>query len=169
MSALKSNRWAIALIASLAVNIFLIAALATNAFRHPPGRGFAGAPFSMPWAIRVLGGDMRPLAFEIFESNFDEFRARRRALAEDRGRLGGLLAEHPFDRARFAATLAKLRGDSEAAQLIAHEAMTELAVKLTPAQRKELSAGIEMGEARRQKRIAERRERRAERLRRTEK
>jgi uncharacterized membrane protein len=155
MSASISRTWAVVLVLSVAINLFLVAVIGTAWLHRHYARGYGGYTFSVPWSLHVVGDDIRPLAREIFRSKSAEFAENRKAIGADRQRLADLLAARQFDRAAFAAALAHMRQDSLKAQETVHDGMVELAEKLTFEQRRALVKSLEA----RAKRFAERRER----------
>jgi uncharacterized membrane protein len=165
MSVSMSRKWAIVMIVSVALNLFLAAVIATAWVKMPRhfNRGFATAPLSMPWAVRVLGQDTRPMAREIFHERFPEFSDVRRTLLDDSRNLAAILKEPQFDRIKFEAALTELRDHTNLAVTANHAAMAEFAEKITPVQRLELAETIENGVRRRERRYERWRERREKR------
>jgi len=167
MSAPMSRKWKVVLIVSAALNLFLIAVIATAVIKGPPprDRGLATAPFSMPWASHVLGKDTRSMAREIFRSHFPEFTGVREALLADSRNLAKILGEPQFDRAKFESALSHLQDNTDAALRANHTAMVDFAEKITPEQRAELAHAIEEFVDHRERRFRHWQERREKRRR----
>ena len=162
MNTALPRKWKITLIVSLALNLFLIAVIATAVIKGPPfrGRGLAMAPFSMPWAAHVLGKDTREMARDIFRSHFREYSGVRESLLADSRTLAQILAAPQFDRPKFEAALAKLWQDTGTAVTANHAAMADFAEKISPQQRAELAKEIEKSVDRRERRFKHWQERR---------
>mgnify|MGYP000320635872 CR=1 FL=1 len=79
MTKLTSRRWAIIFFISLALNVFLGGLfVADKYFKDNRSRGFRGMTYSVPWARRILGDEVRPMAREIFRENRESFRGTRK-------------------------------------------------------------------------------------------
>jgi len=161
---MTSKRWAIIFFISLALNIFLAAVIGAGIWKSKERQAFRGPPvYSVPWAGRVLGDEVREKSRAIM-------RERRAAIRESRLRFRELheaaqaaLAAQPYDRAAMEKALADLRAHSQRAQRGMHGNLATLSEHLTDAQREELSANVgRMIEhrAERFRRFRERRQRR---------
>jgi uncharacterized membrane protein len=165
MNAAMPRKWKIVLIVSLVLNLFLAAVIATAVIKGPPRhtRGLAMAPFSMPWAARVLGSDTHRMARDIFRSHFQEYANLRETLLADNRSLAQILSAAPFDRQKFEAGLAKLWQDTGSAVNANHAALAEFAEKISPQQRAELAKAINRLVDRRERRFKHWQERREDR------
>ena len=134
----------IALLASAAVNVFLIGAavglLATNALSP----GGPGAPPPNP--LRVAADQLNPtdrdalllLMQDQVQANGPVLLDARKARREARR----LMQAQPFDRAATAAALARARADDRQVRGQLEEAVVDFAAKLSPQERAVLSAGV---------------------------
>ena len=67
MNAIKSRRWAIALVASLALNLFLGGMFVASWGIHGGPRDIAAAnPFGVFWARQSLGGPARAMLHRVW-------------------------------------------------------------------------------------------------------
>lgn len=163
-----SKRWAGVLVASLAINLFLIGAVVAGLamrdhggpFRPPPPAFQGGlSSFSMPFAIRALGDEVRPLARETFRKHRSEFRSNRQALAEGREQALRLLSSANYRQSSFREALNSLQQRETRARSAVYSSIVELTEKLTPDQRGRLAGAIRDREQRRIKFIREKRRR----------
>lgn len=174
MTLTPTKRWSIILVGSLAVNIFLIGALIAGiALRGPGGiAGMFGDPpssppppratagfesFSMPFAMRSLGSEVRPLARETFRDHRREFIKNRKALSQGRRDAVQALGTAQFNPASLESALKELRARDLLAREVVHRSVVDFATKLTPEQRERFANAITVREAERIKRIKERR------------
>lgn len=175
MTLTPTKKWSIILIGSLAVNIFLVGALVAGMTLRGPG-GFAGLfgdpppppppratagfeSFSLPFAMRSLGNEVRPIVRETFKKHRREFGQFRRALGQGRRNAVEALAKPEFDAKALDAALKELRSRDILAREVVHRSVVEFAEKLTPEQRKQFAEAITVREAERKRRIKERRRR----------
>lgn len=163
-----SKRWAFVLVASLAINLFLIGAVVAGLTMRGPGGPFRTAPpslqgglssFSMPFAMRVLGPEVRPLARDTFRQHRRAFRSNREALIQGREQALRLLGAPNFKRTEFQTALDDLQRSEARARMAVYGSVAELAEKLTGEQRTRLATAIKDREARRIKHRQERRRR----------
>ena len=171
MSITLSKLWAIVLVASLAINLFLVGGIAARlamrgaaepsatpaetASVRPNLRGLPS--FSMPFAIRTLGPEVRPVAREIFRTRRPDFRKKRRAIGQANREAVRLLSASEFDAAPFRKALEVVRVNGVRAQEANHESVVKLVGQLSSEQRQRYAAAIQIREKRR---IEERRSRR---------
>ena len=139
MSITLSKRWAIVLVASLAINLFLVggiaAGLAMRGAAEPSATpaetasvrpNLRGLPsFSMPFAIRTLGPEVRPMAREIFRTRRPDFRKKRRAIGQANREAVRLLSAAEFDAAAFRKALGVVRVNGVGAQEANHESVVK--------------------------------------------
>jgi uncharacterized membrane protein len=164
MTKLTSRRWAIIFFISLALNVFLGGLfIADKYFKDKRGRSFHGMTYSVPWARRILGDEVRPMAREIFREHRESFRGTRRARAELYRKVMTVLAAEPFDKAAFRTALSALQENLQIGQTAMHSMMTEFSAKLTADQRKKLVQEVTRMQEKRQERRERRRKRRQER------
>ena len=134
----------IALLASAAVNVFLIGAAAglilTNAFA--PGGPQAPAPNPLRAAADRLDPNDRDALLQLMQDQvqangpvlLDARKARREARR--------LMQAQPFDAAATAAALARARADDLQVRGQLEQAVVDFAARLSPQERARLSAGI---------------------------
>ncbi|MEK9678998.1 MAG: periplasmic heavy metal sensor [Rhodospirillaceae bacterium] len=155
MTRLIPKRLAIVLYCSLAVNVLLAGIIAAVYFKDHQRRGVRGMLYSVPWAARVIGKEVRPKARELYRSRLEQIQASRDKLNQNYEQVNAALAADPFEKAKFDTALNDLRVNALARQEMIHRGMTELATGLTAAQRRKLADEV--------KKWAERRERRRQR------
>ncbi len=164
MTKLTSRRWAIIFFISLALNVFLGGLfIADKFFKDHRGRGFRGMTYSVPWARRILGDEVRPMARDIFRAHREDFRGNRRARSELYKNVANVLAKEPFDQTAFKKALGALQENLQIGQTAMHSMMAEFSAKLTPDQRKKLVAEVARMQEKQQQRRERRRKRREER------
>ncbi|MDP6257597.1 MAG: periplasmic heavy metal sensor [Rhodospirillales bacterium] len=164
MTKLTSRRWAIIFFISLALNVFLGGLLvADKYFKGHRGAGFRGNVYSMPWARRVLGDEVRPMMRQIFRERREGFRGNRRARAELYNNVSAALAKEPFDQAELRQALGALQANLQAGHTAMNDMMAEFSSKLTTDQRKQLVQAVAKWQERRRARFEHRRQRRLER------
>ncbi len=137
----SAKRWAIALLASLAVNLFLGGMLVGRWIERPKAgasvQGERGG-LSLPRLRRHLDPPAQATLDEVVAKHRPEIRDRRRKAGRARRRAMAALVAEPFDQAQARAALDEFGDKSLAMQQGAHEAMLELAASLTPAERQRL-------------------------------
>lgn len=158
MTKLTPRRWAIIFFISLALNVFLGGLfVADKYFKDPRSRSYRSMVYSVPWARRVLGDEVRPMAREIYRAHRESFRGNRRARAELYQSVSGALAATPFDKATLKKALNALQENLQLGQTAMHSMMVEFSAKLTADQRQKLVVEVA--------RLAEKRKQRRERWR----
>ncbi|MAF47774.1 MAG: periplasmic heavy metal sensor [Rhodospirillales bacterium] len=161
MTIMTSRRWAIVFFCSLALNLFLAGLVITDKFfDHRHGRAFGRMLYSAPWAMRVVGDEIRPQVRDIFRKHRDAIRANRQELHKTHMQLNAMLLAEPFQREQFSASLGKLRELTLGAQMRMHQDMAVLTAGLTTEQRQELAGAVEKWLERRARRAAHRHQRR---------
>jgi uncharacterized membrane protein len=161
MARMTQRGWAITLFCSLAVNVLLAGVIVTAYLKRDLDMASRMTVYSVPWALRVIGREVDELTQRIYTKNQAAMNRERQALKQDYAAVNGALAAPQFDRKKFAQALGQLRADTATAQATMHEAMTDFAAELTPAQRQQLAATVSDWAARREQR-ALRREREIE-------
>lgn len=146
----RPKRWRtarIALIGSLALNIFFVTALgAAWAFRGPRGdpdvRGFMRYIHHAPDA-------QQDRARAIREARRPEFRAQRAEVRAARREVRAALEADPFDAARLAAAQERLRSERGRLRAILDGAVAELAASMPAEERARLAEALKRGPWRR--------------------
>jgi Spy/CpxP family protein refolding chaperone len=145
LPSLRSPWWTALLVASLALNLLVIAAVSTHMLRREHGDRFHGASYSQLVPRRFLSDlprDRRKELILIFRDYRDEFRSGRDQSREIAARLADALAAEPYDAAKVSAVTAEF--GKAGAGLI--DQGTELAntffSRLTPEERKMLAQRI---------------------------
>ncbi|MDP6173332.1 MAG: periplasmic heavy metal sensor [Rhodospirillales bacterium] len=131
--------WAGFFFSSLVLNLFLIGVIAAGAYKKHNSRQFRGGVLSVPWAVRVLGEEVRPAARKLFGERAPDMRARRHAMGQSYRAAGQLMGAPEFDRARFLAALDKVRAERLRAQSLSHQSMADFLQTLSSAQRARLA------------------------------
>ena len=140
MNAIKSRRWAIALVASLALNLFLGGTfVASWGIQSGLGDGAAANPFAVFWARDSLGKPAGAMLRRVWGTHAAEFRPRVREMRAARRHVSERLAADDFDRAALTEALADLRAKTLASQSAMHAALVDLAGELTVEERRNLA------------------------------
>ncbi len=140
MNGLKSRRWAIALVASLALNLFMGGMfVASWAIQGGLGNGAAANPFAVFWARDSLGAPAGAMLRRVWGRHAAEFRPRVREMRAARRHVSESLAADDFDRAALTAAFADLRAKTLASQSAMHAALVDLAGELTVEERRSLA------------------------------
>ncbi len=140
MTAIKSHRWAIALVASLALNLFLGGVFAANWRLHGLGQDtFTANPFAVFWAREPLEEPARATFRRIWTEHADELRPRVREMHAARRLVSERLADENFDPEELTRALTDLRAATQASQSAMHAALVELTADLTPEERRVLA------------------------------
>ena len=136
-----ARRLAIALVASLAINLFL-GGMATSRwlFHGPPGAHGVGPDgighFNRRAAHEALDPDVRSLVEAVWRERIDDIRPRIRAARKARHEVMRALIAEPIDAAALEAAYAALRARTDEAQTAVHGALAQVAQMLPPDQRK---------------------------------
>ena len=153
MLQMTSKKWSLIVFASLAVNVFLVWALVADKLFNGHRPVSQGMVYSVPWAVRVIGREVRPQARENFMARRDQIRQSRKAMSLIYTDVNTALKAVPFDRQVFSASLSALREKTLQRQVLIHDSMTEFVAGLTRDQRLELSNSVEKWKERRSKKI----------------
>lgn len=143
MTAPRGKACAFALVASLALNLFLGGVFASRWMRRPPQTAFDPGAFSVMRLRRALGPDVAPAIDRALGGRRAELVARMQAASEARDRATMALEAEPFDRQRAAENLADFRAKTSAVQETMHAAVVDLAAELTPEQRRRLAETVD--------------------------
>ncbi len=136
-----ARRLAIALVASLAINLFL-GGMATSRwlFHAPPGAHDAGPDgighFNRRAAHKALDPDTRRRVEAIWRDRIDDIRPRIRAARKARRDVMRELIAEPIDATALEAAYARLRARTDEAQSAVHGVLAEVAQMLPPDQRR---------------------------------
>jgi uncharacterized membrane protein len=140
MNGSKSRRWAIALVASLALNLFLGGMfVASWGIQIGPRDDAAANPFAVFWARNALGEPAGAMLRRVWGRHAAEFRPRVREMRVARRHVSERLAAADFDRAALVEALADLRAKTLASQGAMHAALVDLAGELTVEERRDLA------------------------------
>jgi uncharacterized membrane protein len=138
----RRRRWlGLALVLSLAVNLFLVGILAGGWLARGPAAGFdpAAGPASIPHMIRALPPTARDAALERFAERRRALRGQMTALRRARQSVYEALTAEAFDRAALEAALGDLREQVAALQAGLHEAIVAVAERLEAEDRREMA------------------------------
>ena len=123
------------LIASLAVNLFLVGFMVSGLVVRPPSGGFGiGA---LREAAATLPEDAQSDLRIAFEEQRGEIRRRVEGLVEARLAVRDAFIAEPYDAARVRQALGRLRTQNSAVQQILQDTLAEAATDLTPEQRRQ--------------------------------
>ena len=130
MTKLTSRRWAIIFFISLALNLFLGGLIvADKYFKDSRSKSFRSMMYSVPWARRVIGDEVRPMAREIFRAHRESFIGNRKVRAELYQKVSAVLATEPFDKSEFKKALGALQQNLQLGQTTMHSMMADFAAK----------------------------------------
>ena len=135
------KRWiVIALVISVAFNLFALGFIAARALHHRQSHENHG-PFMGPRGLmrEGFGPHARPMLDKVMERHGDELRKARGELKRSRREVRDALLAEPFDAPRLELALARLRAQTDGTQAHMHEALVELASSLPLEQRKHLA------------------------------
>lgn len=143
----RRRRWLLGgLVASLAVNMFLIGWMVGAAPRGGPFAIWSWGAGSTAATPRWLRAGLGSEGMDRFAVNWRRHRAEMKPLVAEikslRGELRAALGAEPFDRARYTAALATLRAHHDALQARIHEVMADTVADLSPDQRRQLMAAV---------------------------
>ena len=164
MTKLTSSRWAIIFFISLALNLFLGGLFVADKYLKGQGiRGFRGMVYSVPWARRILGDEVRPLAQQVLRDHREQFFDSRRDRAELYRNVTAALAYEPFDKKALRGTLTALQENMRINMTAMHNMIVEFSSQITADQREKLaqeSTRIQEKRYKHRERIRKRREKR---------
>jgi uncharacterized membrane protein len=138
-----TRRLVIALAVSASINLFLIgfvtARFALQSDRMKPFGDEASrpGPVSLFGATEVLGNS-KPMK-RLLLKHMKDFEPKRKELREARDRISQALAAEPFDPKLLSKELGNLRQATRDSQRAIHNALVDLAISLTPEERRMLS------------------------------
>ena len=164
MIKLTSSRWAIIFFISLALNLFLGGLFVADKYLKGQGiRGFRGMVYSVPWARRILGDEVRPLEQQVFRDYRKQFIDTRRDRADLFRNVTAALVHEPFDKNALRGTLTALQENIQIDMAAMHNMIAEFSSQITPDQRKKLAREATRIQEKRFKRRERRRKRREKR------
>lgn len=135
MATAPPPRFRTALLISIALNVLLLAAIATGlwARRHGPPPGDQAFRLPHPALVEhVVPPVDRAIVREIYAKHRREFRTRIGAMRRARREVRDALAADPFDGEALAARLATLREREATVATAAHAVLGELAARVSP-------------------------------------
>ena len=146
-----------ALLASLAVNIFLIGLVGGEMLGKFRYQKFGGDPAASnafgPRQLRgVLSAERRKELKPIFMSRREQWREQRKQLRAARLSLADALEQQPFDPGLVEDAMREMRDRSDAVKGTMQGAMLEMAAILTDDERQKLAAAIREGRKNRRRR-----------------
>ena len=123
------------LIASLAVNLFLVGFLVSGVVARQPVGGFGIGVLREAAAVLPEGAqaDLRTA----FEAEREEIRLRMEGVVDARWAVRDAFLEDPYDPARVRQALSRLRQETGAVQEVLQDTLAEAAADLTPRQRRQ--------------------------------
>ena len=137
----RPSRWlAIALVISVALNLFALGLVAARAMRpgpHERARGYG--PFMGPHGLLQDGDGAEPIAKRVMQRYGEDLRREHRELREARRAVREALEAEPLDAGRLERALGELRARTDSSQTRMHAALVELARSLPLEQRKKLA------------------------------
>jgi len=138
-----TRRLVVALLVSASINLFLIGfvtarfALHGDAMNPLADEAPPGGPVSLFGATEMLGNP-KPMK-RLLRKHMKDFKPKRKELREARHRIAQALAAEPFDPNALSKELGSLRQATQDSQRTIHDALVELAISITPQQRRMLS------------------------------
>ena len=156
MVQITSKKWAIILFISIALNIFLGSVLVADKFFKEQRHAFRGMVYSVPWAVKVIGKEVRSQARENFMARRDRVRRNRQTIQQSYSGVNQALSADPFNRDALSASLADLRSKSLRRQELIHNSMVDFAAGLSGDQRMELANSVDKWMERRSRRFKRR-------------
>ena len=136
----------------MGLNLFLVGAVTTHLLRAERRQA---AERDVPFLFRAgqgLNASGRSHLHQVVKRHRPDLLPRRQAMRQARRDVQAALASEPFDRQALNQKLAKLREETTKSQTALHAALSEVAVELTPTERKhmaEASGRFGRGERRR--------------------
>jgi uncharacterized membrane protein len=142
MSRLLAKKWAIALVVSLALNLFLGGMMTARWMMRPPGSPHRGMGMKVRSLKSSLGRHLDPSVHETLErvdaKHRETVRGRMKEAAEASRLAQEALADEDFDEAKAKQAFADARAKQAAAREAMQNALIELAAALPPAERAKL-------------------------------
>ncbi len=138
MKRFSARTLGIALIISLAINLFVVGAIAVGFLFHQPGReAHSGRAFSYWKARRSLDSETRDKVDAIWREAHPILRTRIRAAGEARREVRRQLRADPLDLKALEASYIELRDRTISAREALKEVLTKVALILNAEQRRE--------------------------------
>ncbi|MBW2525155.1 MAG: periplasmic heavy metal sensor [Deltaproteobacteria bacterium] len=155
MSQLLAKKWAIALVVSLALNLFL-GGMMTGRWMSkppaPPGHGMGMRVRSVEASLRRhLDPSVHGTLKEIDAKHQETIRTHMKEANQASRRASKALVAEPFDEEAARQAFAEARAKQAAARKAMQDALVELAAALPPGERKKLRKALGRGEGRRGK------------------
>jgi Spy/CpxP family protein refolding chaperone len=128
----KATIVVVALIASVCLNLALAGMMVGHRWH-----GWDGPRGPSSWLMRGVPEEARPVVEEVVKARQAEFDAKRAVVAESRKRIAVLLQADTVDQAALEAALAEMQARLGEMFQLGQKMMVDVALKLTPEQRKE--------------------------------
>jgi len=144
MSAVPARFWVI-LGVSLALNLFFAGLIAGRVMTHrgrPPQAGLEDELGPRGFLKRSGLREAGPEVKQILRERREQLKGNMRSLGQSREQVRAALEAEPYDAAAAAAAFARTREVSSQMQGDMHNALLDVASKLTPAQRKRMADSL---------------------------
>lgn len=132
---IKRNLLTIALLLSLAANLFFIGGIGMRMLRVQDIRDARPLPPNLGWIIRDLDEDRRAELADEFRSVAEEIAPLRREILNAQRRVNSLITAEPFDADALSAAFADLRAASDHYQQVTQDQTSNILAQLTAAER----------------------------------
>lgn len=140
-----SRWWTALLIASLALNLFIGAAIATRYFTHGGPQRFIGASYTqlIPRGFFAeMPSDRRKVLLDILKQYRKDFRADRESTESVAAKLADALVTEPYDVEKVKLVVSEFAGQSGKLAARGGDAALDIITLLTPGERKVLANAI---------------------------
>lgn len=140
-----SRWWTALLIASLALNLFIGAAIATRYFTHGGPQRFIGASYTqlIPRSFFAeMPSDRRKVLLDILKQYRKDFRADRESTESVAAKLADALVTEPYDVEKVKLVVSEFAGQSGKLAARGGDAALDIIALLTPGERKVLANAI---------------------------
>lgn len=140
-----SRWWTALLIASLALNLFIGAAIATRYFTHGGPQRFIGASYTqlIPRGFFAeMPSDRRKVLHDILKQYRKDFRADRESTESVAAKLADALVTEPYDVEKVKLVVSEFAGQSGKLAARGGDAALDIIALLTPGERKVLANAI---------------------------
>lgn len=140
-----SRWWTALLIASLALNLFIGAAIATRYFTHGGPQRFIGASYTqlIPRGFFAeMPSDRRKVLLDILKQYRKDFRADRESTESVAAKLADALVTEPYDVEKVKLVVSEFAGQSGKLAARGGDAALDIIALLTPGERKVLANAI---------------------------
>lgn len=124
----------LALVASLAINLFFVGGIASRVNRVDDFRGRPMPP-NVNWMVRDLSEDRRAELLPLMERSADEIRPIRREMFEAQRRVNALMQSADYDPAALEQAFAELRDNNLRYQALSHQHSVEMLNELSAEER----------------------------------